>query len=111
MLPDDEKPAEPWYGRQREFPFFEQPVIDGVVTLRGLPVGAIRANQAILQDEEFTFPIVLGGEYGQVQYELKPGEVTKLEVTVLTHQQATVARGLQAVGGVLQQAIEAVQGN
>lgn len=118
MLPTGEKTDDPWLGLQREFPFGEQPVVEGVVTLRGLPVGAIGANRAGLQDEEFTFPTAFGDEYGKVQYEPKQGEVTKLEVTVLTHQQAAAAReeqaaavnAVQAVGGLLQQAIDAVQG-
>ena len=118
MLPTGEKTDDSWLGLQREFPFGEQPVVEGVVTLRGLPVGAIGANRAGLQDEEFTFPTAFGDEYGKVQYELKQGEVTKLEVTVLTHRQAAAAReeqaaavnAVQAVGGLLQHAIDAVQG-
>lgn len=119
LLTTDERSAAPRPPRQRDFPFSEQPIVDGVVTLRGLPVGAIGADRASLIHEEFTFPIVLGGNSGEVRYELKQGQTTKVEVTAVTHPQAAAAkvqqaeevRDLQAVGGLLQKAIQAIQDN
>lgn len=118
MLPADERPAESWYKRRREFPFMEQPVIDGVVTLRGLPARSNHAQRAGLYHKEFAFPTMLGEGYGMVRYPLKPGEVTKMEVTVVPDEQAAKKRkeqsaevqALQAVGGLLKKAMDAVQG-
>ncbi|MEZ6074220.1 MAG: hypothetical protein R3C56_00685 [Pirellulaceae bacterium] len=92
MLPADARGEQSRLHRQRDFPFMEQPVIDGVATLRGLPASAIGANQAVLQNQEFSFPIMLGSDFGEVHYELKPGEVTKMEVTVVPHLQAAEQR-------------------
>ncbi len=118
LLPHAERDSQSWFKRERNFPFFEQPIAAGVVTLRGLPAGAIGANTAGLMHEELSFPVAIGTDRGAVRYELKSGKVTKLEVTAVPHQQATAAqeaqaaelRAVQNIGNLLQKAVQAVQG-
>ncbi len=93
LLPPEEASDAQASKPTQDFAFTEQHVVEGVVTLRVLPVGALGANEAMLSHDEFTFPIAKGMGWGEVQYELKAGEMTKVEVTAVIHCPPACCRG------------------
>jgi hypothetical protein len=78
----------PRFRRETNLPFLKRPVVNGVAMLRGIPVGAIGGNSAVLQHPDFQFPSAEGNNAGQVGFERIAGQTTKLSVTAEPQQPA-----------------------
>jgi len=79
----------PPYEGEINHPFIDQPVVNGVAVLRGLPIG--KNEQCNLQHKEFRFPNEANDREGSFRFKLESAEPKKVTITVIPHAKADKA--------------------